>query len=215
MSIGNALFGNYAAKKSADAVKSGARESTALQREMFNRGLEVTEPFRQFGAAALPVLASEISAPAERFSFREPGQFLNEYFSSPEFTALNAQATDQILRNRSATGGLRSGGSNVDLATIAPTLGINALSRANSNDLTAFGVNQSATQDRFNRLFGAASMGANVATGNQSAGMQFGGAAGANAITAGMANANKYNQYATNAQGLITDLTTMGLRGTI
>lgn len=215
MSIGNALFGNYAAKKSADSVKSAAKESTALQREMFNRGLETTEPFRQFGSSALPMLTAELEAQAERFSFREPGQFLSEYFQSPEFQALNAQSTDQILRNRSATGGLRSGGSNADLANIAPTLGINALNRANNNDLTAFGVNQSSAQDRFNRMFGVASMGANVATGNQSAGMQFGSAAGANAITAGMANANKYNQYATNAQGLITDLTTMGLRGTI
>jgi len=110
MSIGNALFGNYAAKKSAEAVKSGARESTALQREMFNRGLETTEPFRQFGASALPMLASEMGAPAEKFSFREPGEFLTEYFQSPEFQALNTQATDQILRNRSAAGGLRSGG---------------------------------------------------------------------------------------------------------
>lgn len=213
--IENALFGNYASKKSAEAAKSGARESTAIQREMFNRGIEITDPFRQFGAAALPVLAAEMSAPAEKFSFREPGQFLNEYFQSPEFQALNKQATDQILRNRSATGGLRSGGTNVDLATITPTFGINALNRANSNDLTVFGVNQSANQDRFNRLFGAASLGANVATGNQTAGMNFGANAGANAIFAGKANANKYNQYAENARGFTTDLATLALRGGI
>jgi len=209
--IGNALFGNYAAKKSADAVKSSSRESTALQREMFNGGIEQTAPFRTIGVEALNNLGAAASAPVDKFAYRDPGTFLNEYFSSPEFQALNAQATDQILRNRSVTGGLRSGGSSADLAMIAPTLGINALQRTKQNDLKAYGVNQSANQDRFNRLYGIASMGANVATGNQTAGMNFGANAGANAITAGMANANKYNQYAQNVKGLSTDLVTLGM----
>lgn len=211
MSIGNALFGNYAAKKSAEAVKYGADKSTELQREMFNAGIENTAPFRSIGVGALNGLGMTANAPAERFSYREPGAFLNEYFNSPEFQALNAQATDQILRSRAATGGLRSGGSSVDLANIAPALGINALNRQNQQDLTAFGVNQASNQNRFNQLYNVASMGANVATGNQTAGMNFGANAGANAITAGMANARKYGQYAENAQGLATDLATIGM----
>lgn len=217
MSIFNAIGQGYAAKKGADATKSASKQSTALQREMFQQGLKEVAPFKELGISALGNLGEAANQPVDQFSFRDPSQYLNEYFNSPEYQTLNKQATDQILRGASATGGLRSGGTNVDLASIAPTIGINALNRVNQQDLQAYGVNQSAIGDRFNRLYGVANMGANAASGNQNAGMNFGSAAGQNALIAGQAQANKYKGYADAVTGLSTDLTTnlLGFGGLI
>jgi hypothetical protein len=197
---------NEAAKKGAKATKKASDQATALSREQFERGIEEVAPFKQIGVGALPALSTAANQQVDQFNYRDPNQFLSSYFNSGEYQALNKQATDQILRNRSVTGGLRSGGSSVDLANIAPTLGINALNRVNQQDLQRFGVNQGAKTDQFNRLFGVASMGANAASGNQVAGANFASQAGANAITAGNAQNMAYQQQGKAAQGLATDL---------
>jgi len=107
---------------------------------------------------------------------------------------------------KSVNGGLRSGGSNVDLGNIAPTLGINALNRVNQQDLTRFGINQGAKTDQFNRLYSVGSLGANVASGNQVAGANFASQAGANAITAGNAQNLAYQQQGEAVRGLASDV---------
>lgn len=207
---GAALLGGVAqykgAKKSANAVKGASDQSTALSREQFERGIKEVAPFRQVGLDALGNLGEAANQPISPFSFRDPSQYLGEYFNSPEFQTLNSQAMDQVLRGASATGGLRSGASNVNLANIAPTLGINALNRVNQQDLQAYGVNQSAIGDRFSRLYGVANMGANAASGNQNAGINFASQAGANALAAGNAQANAYGQQANAIGGLVGDL---------
>lgn len=201
-----AYAGNRASSKAASASKHASNQATALQQDQFNRGVEEVAPFKQIGIGALNNLGAAANESFDPFSFRDPSSYLNNYFGSPEYQALNAQASDQILRNSSATGGLRSGGSNVSLANIAPTLGINALNRVNQQDLQAYGVNQGAISDRFNRLYGVANMGANVASGNQSAGMNFASQAGANAIGAGNAQSAAYMNQAQNIGGFATDL---------
>lgn len=202
---GSAIAGDRAASKGAKATTKASDQATALQREQFERGLQEVAPFRQVGVGALPALAAAANEPVQQFSYRDPGQFLNEYWNSPEFQALNSQATDQILRSSSATGGLRSGDANAALARSAPLLGIDALQRMNQQDVTAFGINQGAISDRFNRLYGLSSMGANVASGNQTAGMNFASSAGANAMMAGQAQANAYGQRANAIGGLASD----------
>lgn len=211
MSIFNALGQGYAAKKSAKATTNASNQATALQREQFQQGLEEVAPFKQLGIGALENLGQAANQPIDPFQFRDSSQYLGEYFNSPEFQTLNTQAMDQVLRGASATGGLRSGGTNVNLANIAPTLGLNALGRVNQQDLQSYGVNQSAIGDRFNRLYGVANMGANAASGNQNAGMNFGSQAGQNALIAGQGQADKYKGYANALQGLTTDLTTNAL----
>lgn len=196
----------YAADKGADASKAASKNATALSKYQFEQGLKEVAPFKEVGIGALPALSAAANQPVDQFNYRDPNQFLSNYFSSGEYQALNQQATDQILRNRSVTGGLRSGGASVDLANIAPTLGINALNRVNQQDLQRFGINQGAKTDQFNRLYGVASMGANVASGNQAAGANFASSAGANAIAAGNAQNMAYQQQAQAVQGLATDL---------
>ena len=47
--IAGGLIGSRAAKKGAEAQLAATRESNALQREMFNKQVELQEPFRQAG----------------------------------------------------------------------------------------------------------------------------------------------------------------------
>ena len=208
--VGAAVVGavgsSVAADKSASATKAASKNATALEREQYQQGLQEVAPFKQVGIGALDNLGRAANDPVTPFAFRDSSAYLNDYFNSPEYQTLNKQASDQILRGASATGGLRSGGSNVSLANIAPTLGINALNRTNQQDLQAYGVNQGATADRFNRLYSVANMGANVASGNQSAGANFASQAGANAIGAGNAQAAAYQQQGQALSGLATDL---------
>lgn len=196
----------YAADKGADASKAASKNATALSKYQFEQGLKEVAPFKEIGINALPALSAAANQPVDQFNYRDPNKFLNEYFNSAEYNTLNAQATDQILRNRSATGGIRSGGSSVDLGNIAPTLGINALNRVNQQDLQRFGVNQGAKTDQFNRLYSVGSLGANVASGNQVAGANFASSAGANAIAAGNAQNLAYQQQGAAIGGAAADL---------
>lgn len=184
-----AVVGAGASAYGAKKAKQGAQTATDIQREQYEKGLETTAPFRELGASTLPQIQEIASRAPGQFAYRDPGQFLQNYFQGPEFAALNAQAQDTILRNQAATGGFRSGATQAGLAQIAPTLGIEALQRQNQQDLTAFGTNQAALGDQFSRLFGLTSLGANVATGNANAGSNFASQAGQNAIAAGNASA--------------------------
>jgi hypothetical protein len=214
MSIGGAILGSsllgagasiIGGNKAAKAQTKAANQATALSREQYNKGLELTAPFRELGIGAIPGLQSMVDQPVTPFKFRDASTYLNDYFKGPEYEALNAQAQDQILRNAAATGGFRSGGTQANLAMIAPTLGIQALQRQNSQDLQEYGTNQSANADRFNQLYGITNLGANIATGNANAGANFASQAGQNAMYAGNAKAANYMNTADALTGLGKD----------
>lgn len=211
--VGSAVVGgvasNQSAKKGAAATKKAAKNSTELSQYQFEQGLEQVAPFKAAGESALPGLQGIANEEVTPFAYRNQNEFLNNYFTSPEYAALNSQASDQVLRGRSATGGLRGGGTSVDLAKIAPMLGIDALNRANQQDASVYSINQGAKADQFNRLYGLANMGANVASGNQSAGMNFASEAGRNAMAAGQAQNLAYQQQGQAISGLATDLSSV------
>lgn len=208
--LGSSLLGAGASiiggNKAAKAQTRAANQATALQREQYQQRLEATAPFSEVGISALPGLQAIAQRPVTPFKFRDAGAFLGDYFGGQEYNALNAQAQDQILRNAAATGGFRSGGTQADLAMIAPTLGIQALQRQNSQDLQEYGTNQAAQADQFNQLYGIANMGANITTGNANAGANFASQAGQNAIMAGQAKAQNYANTAGAISGLGSDL---------
>jgi hypothetical protein len=205
----SAAVSAYSADRSESAQEKASKRSTKLQKDQFERGIQEVAPFKEAALPALTELTAASIAPMEQFNFRDSGQFLNDYFNSAEFGALNKQATNQIMRNQSMTGGLRSGATNANLAQISPMLGLQALDRVNQQDLQQYSVNQGAVSDRFNRLFGLSQLGANIASGNQVAGQNFGSAAGQNAMAAGAAKANAYQQYGDIAKGLGTDYMTL------
>jgi hypothetical protein len=202
LSAGASIFGG---NKAAKAQTNASNQATALGREQLQAGLTATAPFRTAGESVLPGLTALAGQPVDKFSYRDPSQFLNEYYQGPEFQTMNAQAQDAILRNQAATGGFRSGATQVGLGQLAPMLGIQALERQNQQDLTAYGTNQAANADQFQHMYGLANLGANIATGNANAGANFASQAGQNAIAAGNAKANSYMNTANAIGGFAGD----------
>lgn len=209
--VGSAVSSSDSTRKSAHAQQDAARTATSGQLNQYQQGMREVEPFKQLGIGALEGLGKSANEPISPFAYRDSSTYLNNYFSSPEYQALNAQAQDQILRGSSATGGLRSGNSSASLAQIAPTLGINALNRVNQQDANVYSINQGAKTDQFNRLYSIANMGANAASGNQSTGTQVASQAGQNALSAGNAQAAQYQQNGQAVNGAITDLASIYL----
>lgn len=215
MGLGAALAGPQiiSGNKAAKAQVAATKEATALGREQLQAGLERTAPFLQSGASVLPELTALTNQPVEKFAYRDPAAFLENYAASPEGRILEKLKTDTLLRNQAATGGFRSGATQVGLAELVPLLGIQALQRQNQQDLTAYGTNQAANADQFQRMYGLANLGANIATGNANAGANFASQAGANAIAAGNARAGKYLNQGNAINGAMTDLLSIGLSG--
>jgi len=203
-SVVSGLLGNKSAKDAANAQAQGADRATAAQLEMFNKQMQLMQPFSQAGQAALPGLQAMAGQQQSPFSFDYQG-----YMNGPEYAALQQQYEGAALRNQSATGGLRSGGSQVALASIAPQLA----QQGRQNAMSEYSLNQAGQMDQYNRLMGLAGLGLGSAQQSASAAGQFGQQAGNNAMMAGNAMANKYQQYGQNAQNLIGDVGSVFLRG--
>jgi len=199
-SVASSLFGNKGAKDQASAITQSTDKATAAQLEMFNKQLELMKPHNQAGTAALPGLTSLVNQQQTPFSFDYSG-----YMKGPEYAALQQQYEDAALRNQSATGGLRSGGSQVALASIAPQLA----QQGRQNAMSEYSLNQATIMDDYNRRMGLAGLGLGSAQQSASAAGQFGQQVGNNALVAGNALANKYGNYSNNMQGLIGDIGTI------
>lgn len=193
-SIGSGLIGANAAKKAAKSQTDSAKYASDIQMQMFNRGLEMNEPFRQAGIGGLQSLIDLGRQEDRPFSFD-----YGAYFNSPEYAALSAQQEQQALGNASATGGLRSGNAQAALATIAPQLA----QQGRQNAMSEYSLNQAALMDKYNRLQGIVGLGLGVSQQGASQAGQVGSALASNAMYAGSANANKYNQYGNLAQGVL------------
>lgn len=185
MSAGNFFAGNRDAKKAAEAQTYAADQSTALGREQLDYIKSIMAPYQQAGQAALPALGAYVNQSPESFNFD-----YQSYFKSPEFAALSGQQNEQALRMGSATGGFRGGDTQAALATIAPQLA----QQARQNAQNEFSLNQGAQTNRYNQLMGLAGLGTGAANQVGNAAQNFGQQAGSNAIFAGQANANKYQQ---------------------
>lgn len=195
--LGSAFGANDAAKKQAKAQLAGIDKSNAHLMQMFEKQVALNEPFRQAGISALPNLQSSANQPVTPFSFD-----YQEYFKSPEYAALMGQAESGVMRNAAATGGLRSGGANVALSSIAPQLA----QQGRANAMSAYSLNQAAETDRFNRLMGLTGVGQGATQQVSSQAGQLGQGLSSNALLAGSVNANRYAQQNNALQGLLGDV---------
>lgn len=148
--VGTAAAGYMGSKSAGDAADSqtdSAMAGIASQERMFDKSLELQQPYRDVGYDALPQLQG-LTTPQGR------ADALQGYYAGPEFQQLQAQAEEQQLRNAAATGGLRGGANQAALGTIAPQLGQQYLN-SQYNQLTGLA----------NMGMGAASQGAQGAMG--------------------------------------------------
>jgi hypothetical protein len=115
---------------------------------------------------------------------------------------MQQQFEDSALRNASATGGMRSGGAQVALASIAPQL----MQQGRANAMSEYSLNRASDMDKFNQQMGLVGLGLGSAQQVGSAAGQFGQLAGNNMLRAGQAMADKHANYAKIGKGLITDV---------
>jgi hypothetical protein len=173
---GSAIIGGYSANKAAKEQSRSAAEATAAQERMFNRQVELQEPFRQAGVNALPELIA-----ASRYD-----PFTMDKFQQDPGYAFRMKEGLRALENTAAArGGLLSGNAMRGLTRYGQGL-------ASEEFGNAFNRYQAERAARLNPLQSLAGMGQTTAANVAGQAGQFGQAMGANIIGAGNARASGY-----------------------
>jgi hypothetical protein len=173
---GSAIIGGYSANKAAKEQSRSAAEATAAQERMFNRQVELQEPFRQAGVNALPELIA-----ASRY---EPFG-MKQFQQDPGYAFRMKEGLRALENTAAARGGLLSGNSMRGLTRYGQGL-------ASEEFGNAFNRYQAERAARLNPLQSLAGMGqSNAATMAQQAGT-YGQALAENAATRGNIRASGY-----------------------
>jgi hypothetical protein len=98
--IGSSLFGSSAASKAAKEQAAAADRATQLQREQFDRQVELQAPFRDVGVRALP----ELEAASRYTPFG-----MEQFTADPGYGFRLAEGQKALDRQAAARGGLISG----------------------------------------------------------------------------------------------------------
>jgi hypothetical protein len=99
--IGSSLLGSNAASKAAREQAAAADRATQLQREQFNRQIELQAPFRDVGVRALP----ELEAASRYTPFS-----MSEFTADPGYGFRLTEGQKALDRQAAARSGLMSGG---------------------------------------------------------------------------------------------------------
>jgi hypothetical protein len=99
--LGSSLLGSRSASKAADTQAAAADRAAQLQKEQFERQVELQAPFREAGVRALPELEA-----ASRYTPFGMGQFQQD----PGYAFRLAEGQKALDRQAAARGGLISGG---------------------------------------------------------------------------------------------------------
>lgn len=178
------LLGGRGEQEQAEAAADAAQANLNFQQQQFEQGLDLAQPYIQAGEQGLQGLQA-LSTPGGQQSY------LNAYTQSPLYQQQLAQGSENVLRNASATGALRTGQTDFALGSLP------------------IQMQQQALQAQQGRLQGLAGMGAQ-ATGQAFGGFQNLGQTGGAALqqsgmAQGMAAAAPWNTAAnigTNLSGL-------------
>lgn len=173
---GSAVIGGIASGKAAREQAKATDRATAAQERMFNRQVELQEPFRQAGVNALPELIE-----ASRYTPFSMEQFQQD----PGYAFRMREGLKALDRSAAARGGLLSGNQLRGVTQFGQELG--------SQEYTnAFNRYQAERAARLNPLQSLAGMGqSNAATMAQQAG-QFGNVLGQAEATKGNIRASSY-----------------------
>ncbi len=195
--VGSALIGSRASSKAASAQAEAARESGDVQREIFERQVELSQPYRAAGEQALNKL---IPLATEYTPFG-----MQQFQADPGYAFRLSEGQKALERSAAARGNLLSGATGKALTRYGQEMGsqeyMNAFNRyqaerqARLNPLQSLaGVGQTSTQQLAGQ---AGQLGAGLAESIGAAGQaRASGYMGtANAITGGL---NQYLNYSQN-----------------
>jgi hypothetical protein len=185
--VGSAIIGSQASRKAASTQAEAARESGNVQREIFERQVELQEPWRQAGINALGKLGTGFTG--EVNLMQDPG-----------YGFRMSEGMKALERSAAARGGLLSGGMLKGIQRFGQDLASQEYQNAYNRALTQYnttaalaGVGQTAT----NALTGAAGQygqNASEAIQNAAAARASGYVGGANALTSALGTGLNYYQ---------------------
>jgi hypothetical protein len=174
--LGSGLLGAGAARSAAGSQERAARESTAAQERMFNRQVELQEPFRTAGVNALP----ELVAASKYTPFT-----MEQFQADPGYAFRLREGLKALDRSAAARGGLLSGAQLRGITEYGQEMG--------SQEFTnAFNRYQAERQARLNPLQSLAGMGQTSANTLTGAAGQLGQNIGSNIVAGGVARASGY-----------------------
>lgn len=199
--IGSAILGAGASYMSASAASDAAGQASDAQSK--SAALQMAEARRQYDTMRMLLAPYTTGGPGALTGQRDllglngqeaQSSAINKISESPEMASLAREGENAILRNASATGGLRGGNTQASLAQFRPAL-LNSL------------INK-----QYDRLGGMVTLGQNSAIGVGNAGQnasgqvinalqQQGAAQAGNALGQGQAKANLYGGLAQAAGG--------------
>lgn len=146
--LGSSLLGSSASSKAAKAQTQAAREGDAAQERMFERQVELQEPFRQAGVNALPELVE-----ASRYTPFSMEQFQQD----PGYQFRMREGLKALDRTAAARGGLLSGAQLRGVTRYGQEMGAQEYTNA-------FNRYQAERQARLNPLQSLAGMGQTTAS---------------------------------------------------
>ena len=174
--IGSSLIGGSAAKSAAGTQARAADRAAELQREQFERQVELQKPFREAGVRALP----ELEAASRYTPFG-----MQQFTADPGYGFRLAEGQKALDRQAAARGGLISGGA----LKAAQRYGQEMGSQEYTN---AFNRDQTERQARLNPLQSLAGVGQTSVAQLGAAGQSYATGAGEAIGAAGQARASGY-----------------------
>ena len=188
-SLVSGAVGMSAASKAAKAQTQAADQSAALQREMFNKQVELQAPFREAGLTAQNKLLGYLGlsgAPGDAGYGKYAGDFtMNDFTTDPGYAFRLAEGNKALDRTAAARGGLLSGGA----MKAAQRYGQDMGSQEYMNAFNRYQTNRANQLNPLQSLMGSGQTAANTLT---SAAGGLGTGLAENALGAGNARASGY-----------------------
>jgi hypothetical protein len=188
-SLGSALIGADAADSAADAQSQSAAQSNALQKEMFDKQIELQEPFRQGGLTAqnrlmdLLGLSDRTNAAEYGSAARDFG--MSDFQADPGYGFRMSEGMKALENSAAARGNLLSGSTLKGIQRFGQDLG----SQEYQNAFNRFQTNRASRLNPLQSLMGSSQSAANTLT---SAAGEYGRNVGENLIGMGNARASGY-----------------------
>jgi len=173
---GSTAVGAYSANKAAKAQLQGAREGAAAEREMFERQVQLQEPFRQVGVNALPDLVA--ASQYDPFT-------LAKFQADPGYAFRMKEGLRAVENSAAARGGLLSGNAMRGITRFGQGLA----SEEFGNAFNRYQAEFASKLNPYQALAGVGQTSANTLTG---AAGRLGENIGANMVAAGNARASGY-----------------------
>jgi len=184
--VGSAVIGGIASNRAASTQAQAAQQAGDVQRQIFERQVELQEPWRQAGINALAQMQAERGGMPAAFT----GQV--DLTRDPGYAFRMSEGMKALERSAAARGGLLSGGMLKGIQRFGQDLASQEYQNAYNRALTEYNARVQREATGYNRLAGLAGIG-QTATGQLSgvAG-QYGQAAGEALTSAAAARASGY-----------------------